>query len=54
MGLNADLKYAMGSKAPARTKAKLRAAATQRMTELELSPARIKAFFTDKTVRYAA
>lgn len=52
--LNADLKQAMGSKVPARTKAKLRRAATQHMTELEHSPERIKAFFQDKKVRYAA
>ena len=52
--LNADLKQAMGSKVPARTKAKLRSAATQHMTELERSPERIKAFFQDKHVRYAA
>lgn len=52
--LNADLKQAMGSKVPARTKAKLRSAATQHMTDLERSPERIKAFFQDKHVRYAA
>ena len=52
--LNADLKHAMGSKVPARTKAKLRSAATPHMTELEQSPERIKAFFQDKIVRYAA
>ena len=52
--LNADLKQAIGSKVPARTKAKLRSAATQHMTELEQSPERIKAFFQDKKVRYAA
>ena len=52
--LNADLKHAMGSKVPARTKAKLRSAATLHMTELEQSPERIKAFFQDKNVRYAA
>lgn len=48
--LNADLKQAMGLKVPARTKAKLRSAATQHMTELE----RIKVFFQDNYVRYAA
>ena len=36
--LNADLKHAMGSKVPARTKAKLRSATTLHMTELEQSP----------------
>ena len=44
----------MGSKVPACTKAKLRSAATLHMTELEQSSERIKAFFQDKNVRYAA
>ena len=34
--LNADLKHAIGSKVPVRTKAKLRAAATEHMTMLEV------------------
>ena len=52
--LNADLKHAIGSKVPARTKAKLRNAATHHMSELEQSPQRVKAFFQDPKVRYAA
>lgn len=52
--LNADLKHAMGSKVPARTKAKLRNAAIDHMSELVKSPERIKAFFQDPKVRYAA
>ena len=52
--LNADLKHALGTKVPARTKAKLKAAATQHMTEIERSPERVKAFFQDPKVRYAA
>jgi transposase len=52
--LNADLKHAIGSKVPARTKAKLRNAATDHMTELEQSPERVKAYFQDPKVRYAA
>jgi transposase len=52
--LNADLKHAIGSKVPARTKAKLRNAATDHMTELEKSPERVKAYFQDPKVRYAA
>jgi transposase len=52
--LNADLKHAMGTKVPARTKTKLRDAATNHMTELEQSPERVKAFFQDPRVRYAA
>lgn len=39
---------------PARTKAKLKAVATEHMTELEQSPQRVKAFFQDPRVRYAA
>jgi hypothetical protein len=39
---------------PARTKAKLKAAATQHMTEIERAPERVKAFFQDPRVRYAA
>lgn len=52
--LNADLKHAMGTKAPARTKAKLKTAATEYMTKLEQSPARVMSFFQDPRVKYAA
>lgn len=52
--LNANLKQAIGTKVPVRTKAKLKAAATQHMTELEQSPERVKSFFQDQKVRYAA
>lgn len=52
--LNADLKQAIGRKVPARTKGKLKAVATQHMTEIERSPERVKAFFQDPRVRYAA
>jgi transposase len=52
--LNADLKHAIGSKVPARTKAKLKAAATEHMIKLEQSPARVKSFFQDPRVKYAA
>lgn len=52
--LNADLKHAIGTKVPARTKNKLRNAATDHMSELEKSPERVKAFFQDPRVRYAA
>lgn len=40
--LNADLKHAICSKIPARTKAKLKAAATQHMQTLEQSLERVK------------
>ena len=52
--LNADLKHAMGTKVPARTKAKLKTAATEHMTKLEQSPARVMSFFQDPRVKYAA
>ena len=52
--LNADLKQAMGGKVPARTKTKLRAAVADHMTSLENNPERIKKFFQDKPVKYAA
>lgn len=43
--LNADLKHAIGSKVTARTKAKLKAVATEHMQTLEQSPKRVKAYF---------
>jgi transposase len=52
--LNADLKQTMGSKVPARTKAKLKAAATEHMKNLEQLPQRIKSYFQDPHVKYAA
>ena len=52
--LNADLKQEMGKRVPVRTKAKLRAAASQHMAMLEQSPERVMAYFQDKRVRYAA
>lgn len=52
--LNADLKHAIGSKVPARTKAKLKAAATEHMQKLEQSPERVRSYFQDPRVKYAA
>lgn len=43
--LNADLKHAIGTKVPVRTKAKLKLAATEHMLKLEQSPERVKSFF---------
>ena len=51
--LNADLKHAITSKVPVRTKAKLRAAATEHMTMLEQTPQRVKKYFGDPKVAYA-
>jgi transposase len=52
--LNADLKHAICTRVPARTKAKLKAAATEHMEKLESSPERVKSFFQDPRVKYAA
>lgn len=52
--LNADLKQAMGKKVPVRTKAKLRHAANEHMAHLEQSPERVRSFFQDLPVKYAA
>ena len=52
--LNSDLKQAIGTKVPVRTKEKLRAAANEHMTMLEKNPNRVAAFFQDARVKYAA
>ena len=52
--LNADLKYAIGSQVPVRTKTKLKAAATQHMQMLEANPERVKSYFGDPRCAYAA
>ena len=53
--LNADLKHAIDSKVPAaRTKTKLKAAATEHMTMLEKTPERVMRYFKDPKVAYAA
>ena len=52
--LNADLKHAIGTKVPVRTKTKLRAAAEQHMQFIEANPQRVRAYFQDPVVRYAA
>ena len=52
--LNADLKQAMGKRAPVRTKAKLREAANEHMLMLDQSPERVRSYFQDPVVKYAA
>jgi transposase len=52
--LNADLKHAIGTKVPVRTKAKLKLATTEHMVKLEQSPERVKSFFQDPRVKYPA
>ena len=45
--LNADLKQEMGKRVPVRTKAKLRAAASEHMAMLEQNPERVIGYFQD-------
>ena len=52
--LNADLKHVIRSKVPARTKAKLRAATEEHMAMIGREPERVKAYFRDPRVKYAA
>jgi transposase len=52
--LNADLKHGIGSKVAARTKARLKAAATEHMQMIEANPERVKSYFRDPRVAYAA
>jgi len=52
--LNAGLKHAIATKVPMRTKAKLQSAAALHMDELTTTPERVKAFFRDPRVAYAA
>jgi len=52
--LNGDLKQTIGAKVPARTKAKLKSAAIEHMTQLEQNPDRVMSYFQDPFVKYAA
>ena len=52
--LNADLKHAIGTMVPVRTKAKLQAAANQHMAFIEANPERVRSYFQDPRVKYAA
>lgn len=52
--LNADLKQVIRSKVPVRTKAKLHAAAETHMTDIASKPERVKTYFQDPRVQYAA
>ena len=52
--LNGDLKQAIETKVACRSKDKLRGAATNQMVAIENNPERIKSFFTDPIVAYAA
>lgn len=52
--LNADLKQAIATKVPVKTKPKLHAAATAHMELLSANTERVKSFFQDPRVKYAA
>jgi DDE superfamily endonuclease len=52
--LDADLKQAIGAKVAVRTKAKLKSAGEAHMAAIEKSKRRVKAYFRDPNVRYAA
>ena len=52
--LNADLKQALYTKVPVRTKAKLKAATAEYIQTLQDSPERVKTYFQDPRVKYAA
>lgn len=52
--LNADLKHEIRKRVPVRTKGKLKAAAEEHMSAIEKSPERIRAYFQDPRVKYAA
>jgi transposase len=53
-GLNADLKQHITRKAPLRSKQALKQAAISHMHRLSKSPARVRSFFHQKSMRYAA
>lgn len=52
--LNADLKYAIASKVAVRSKTKLKDATNEHMTMLSNTPERVKSYFQDKRIKYAA
>jgi len=52
--LNADLKHAVGTKVPVRTKERLRAAADEHMRFVSGNQARVRSYFQDPVVKYAA
>jgi transposase len=52
--LNADLKQAVTSKAPARSKGQLKRVTVAHLRKLSKSPERIKSYFRHQPVRYAA
>jgi transposase len=52
--LNAELKHAISTRVPVRTKAKLQAVASEHMQPIQSDPSRVMAYFQDPIVKYAA
>ena len=52
--LNADLEQTIGSKVPVRTKAKLQAVANTHMQFIATHPVRVRSYFQDLILKYAA
>ena len=52
--LNADLKHAITTSVPRRTKDGLLKKTTEHMNKVKASPERVKSYFKDKHVAYAA
>ena len=52
--LKADLKHVIRRKVPAPSKAKLRAATEAHMAVIGSEPERVKAYFRDPNIKYAA
>jgi transposase len=52
--LNADLKHALGSRVQVRTKDKLKQVTTDHMNMLQNNPQRVRPYFGDPKVKYAA
>lgn len=52
--LNADIKHYVGTRVPVRSKEKLRTTTSYKLQELQKQPDRIKSYFQDPRVKYAA
>jgi transposase len=52
--LNADLKHAITTQVPARTRERLKKKTTEHMNMIQASPQRVMSYFQDPVVRYAA
>ena len=52
--INSDVKYGVGSRKPKRTEKDLSSAVNEHMNMLKKNPSRIKKYFEDKNISYAA